>query len=158
MSAHSHRPPPRWAALLRPWVPALIGALALAPTTWRAAVIAVGLSVFATCDWRTRTVPAGWFDAWCLAVVLLHLDTLHWGAALFWLITLGLLAALTQGLGSADWLAITVLAATQPLTVSLWWVLLACASAAVHQALAHPQTLPLLTHLALAACLLRWWG
>ncbi|WP_179395795.1 peptidase [Lacticaseibacillus absianus] len=136
----------------------LVGIVVLAPTSLHAAVIAVGLCGFGVRDWRTRTVPAARFDAWCLVVLALRTTPLYWPSAGFWCLTLGLLAGVTHGLGSADWLAITVIAALHPLDWSLWWVLLACGSAGIHHFVRRPQTLPLLAHLAIAYGLMRWWG
>ena len=113
----------------------------------------IGLAGFGWCDWRARTVPKHWFDGWCIGLALLspHHD---WWAAGFWLLLLSVFAA-ARTLGSADVLAISTLALVYGLEWSLWWVLCACGLAACHHWLAHPATLPFLTHLALAAAVMR---
>lgn len=147
---------------------AVLGLLSLRPTRWQllyqmglvtAAVLLApsqllalaGLAYFALSDWQTQTVPALGFDGWCL---LLALTTpAHWLVGLCWLAALTALSVLTQGLGSADVLAISVLTLGMPALMSLVFVLMACVIGLGHGWL-QPGPIPFLVDLQLAYLLM----
>ncbi|KRN18344.1 hypothetical protein [Lacticaseibacillus camelliae] len=130
----------------------LLGLGAFVPANWHKVFILLGLAYFGQWDLAERAVPARLFDAWCL-VVAIGTPHPHWAVAAAWLITLGALAKLSGGMGSADVFAISVLAFGLPLDHSLLLVLIACLSGLAHYAW-HHGTVPLLFHLQIAYLLL----
>lgn len=146
----------------------VLGLLSLRPTRWQllyqlsllaAAVLLgpsqllalTGLAYFALSDWQSQTVPALGFDGWCLLVALT--TPAHWLVGLGWLVALAVLSMVTQGLGSADVLAISVLTLGMPALASLVFVLLACVIGLGHGWL-RPGPIPFLVDLQLAYLLM----
>ncbi|MFD1393568.1 hypothetical protein ACFQ3L_08285 [Lacticaseibacillus jixianensis] len=126
-------------------------------TQWLQAAAFLGLVYFGQWDLRLRAVPARRFDVWCVGVALL---TPHpaWLIGAAWLLGLGVLAKLSEGMGSADVFAISVVTLGLPMQAGLIWVLLACLSGLVHYRL-HAGPIPLLFHLELAYVvvqIMRW--
>lgn len=121
---------------------------AWAAASWHTAFILLGLCYFGQWDWQTCAVPARLFDAWCLLAAATAPHP-QWLLSAAWLLGLTIVAVWSGGIGSADVLAISVLAFNFTLTGSLILVLLACASGIIH-GLVHPGPIPLLFHLELA--------
>lgn len=115
-------------------------------TTASAALLILGLGYFAGADWQSRSVPAPWFDGWGILTVVLA-PHLQWGIGLAWLITLLILRWWSQALGSADILAMTVVAVVLPPLVTMGAILAACVTGFAHHAWRHPETIPFLSHL-----------
>ena len=147
---------------------ALLGLISLRPTRWqflyqlglvtlavlfaRSQLLALaGLGYFALSDWQSQTVPALGFDGWCLLVALT--TPAHWLVGLCWLVALSGLSIVTQGLGSADVLAISVMTLGMPALASLVFVLLACVIGLGHGWL-RPGPIPFLVDLQLAYLLM----
>ncbi|MCI2017670.1 hypothetical protein ACFQ41_00075 [Lacticaseibacillus suilingensis] len=147
---------------------AVLGLISLRPTRWQllyqlgllaAAVLLApsqllalaGLAYFALSDWQSQTVPALGFDGWCLLVALTTPS--HWLVGLGWLVALSGLSIVTQGLGSADVLAISALTLGMPALASLVFVLMACVIGVGH-GLVRPGTIPFLVDLQLAYLLM----
>lgn len=120
--------------------------LGIVAQTWLTLLLSVGLLVFSVADWRERAVPAVGFGGWgCLLLSLFPCDWFNVGllAAL-----VGGLAITSQGLGSADVILIAVLGGVLQLETALFITLTACISAAIHWLVAHPPSIPLISHLA----------
>ncbi len=130
----------------------LLGLGLLVLTSWHSAFILLGLTYFGQWDLHQRLVPARLFDGWCL-VIAATTPELHWAVAASWLLGLGVLSLATAGIGSADVLAIAVLALGLNLTDSLLLVLAACLFGLAHYLL-RSGSVPLLFHLHLAYLLL----
>ncbi|WP_125582086.1 hypothetical protein [Lacticaseibacillus suibinensis] len=147
---------------------AVLGLISLRPTRWqflyqlglvtlavlfaRSQLLALaGLGYFALSDWQSQTVPALGFDGWCLLVALT--TPAHWLVGLCWLVALSGLSIVTQGLGSADVLAISVLTLGMSALASLVFVLLACVIG-LGQGRLRPGPIPFLVDLQLAYLLM----
>lgn len=147
---------------------AVLGLISLRPTHWQLlyqlGLLAAGLllagsqllvlavlAYFALSDWQTQTVPAVGFDGWCLLVAATA--PAHWLVGFSWLVALTALSMLTQGLGSADVLAISVLTLGMPALMSLVFVLMACVIGLGHGWL-RPGPIPFLVDLQLAYLLM----
>lgn len=138
--------PTRWQVLYQ------LGLLAAALLLASSQLLALaGLAYFALSDWQSQMVPALGFDSWCLLVALT--TPAHWLVGLGWLGALSALSIVSQGLGSADVLAISVLTLGMPALASLMFVLLACVIGLGHGWL-RPGPIPFLVDLQLAYLLM----
>ncbi|OLS10775.1 peptidase [Lacticaseibacillus casei] len=120
--------------------------LGIVAQTWLTLVLSVGLLIFSVADWRERAVSAVWFGGWC-SLLLIRFPC-EWFNLVLLAVLVGGLAIVSHGLGSADVILIAVLGGVLQLETALFITLTACISAAIHWLVAHPSSLPLISHLA----------
>ncbi|ARY92467.1 MULTISPECIES: peptidase [Lacticaseibacillus] len=120
--------------------------LGMVAQTWLTMVLSVGLLVFSVVDWRERAVSAVWFGSWCFLLLLLF--PCDWFNVCLLAALVGGLAVVSHGLGSADVLLIAVFGGILQLEIALIITCMACFSAVIHWLVAHPPSLPFISHLA----------
>lgn len=125
------------------WLAVFLG---MGAQTWLTLLLSVGLLIFSVADWCERTVPAVWFGGWC--VLLLLLFPCDWFNLCLLAALVGGLAIISHGLGSADVILIAVFGGILHLEIALLITLTACISAVIHWLVAHPPSLPFISHLA----------
>nr|WP_237755691.1 MULTISPECIES: prepilin peptidase [Lacticaseibacillus] len=120
--------------------------LGMVAQTWLTLLLSVGLLIFSVTDWCERTVPAVWFGGWC-SLLLIRFPC-EWFNLVLLAVLVGGFAIVSHGLGSADVILIAMLGGVLQLETALFITLTACISAAIHWLVAHPSSLPLISHLA----------
>lgn len=117
-------------------------------------LLILGLIIFSYSDIRYRSVPAIWFDLWCLLLLIVSFNPGRVLLSATLLVFFLLFGWFTQGFGSADSFLIAVLALYFNFMTLLVLLLLACISTLLHHLLHQEATYPFILHLSLASILL----